>query len=357
MVSFAFMALVHELTGSALAVGVVLVLRLLPGAVGVTVAARAAYRWGPRKTMLAMDLARAGMVAAVPLLVEVWWIYLWAFLIEVASLVFLPARDAMIPELVQDSQVSSANSLMLASSYGSIPVGAGAFAIATAMPLSGGLFDQPLYAHVFWLDATTFLVSFEFIRRMSQLPHRGVGRSGQTSPGWRKALQIPLVAQLGPPLVIAPLGVGALFSLGVALVTNVLEATQTQFGVLVFATGTGALIGLALARRLPSGTLLRRARMGLALTGASIVLIGVAATLPLALLAWSAVGASAAYTMVVAITSLQTALEGSSASLVSRRSTWACAWLWSSAQSARDSPSTSCDGPERLLWGYSPCVP
>ena len=44
--------------------------------------------------MVAMDVVRAAIVVLVPLVNQLWWIYIWAFSIEVASLVFLPARDA-----------------------------------------------------------------------------------------------------------------------------------------------------------------------------------------------------------------------------------------------------------------------
>src|SRR3954469_13951489 len=97
MGTFAFMALVYQLSGSATAVGGILALRLLPAALGGPLAARAASRWDRRRTMVAMDLTRASMIALVPLVRGLWWIYLWAFLVEAGSLVFLPARDASIP--------------------------------------------------------------------------------------------------------------------------------------------------------------------------------------------------------------------------------------------------------------------
>src|SRR5919199_492679 len=64
------------------------------------------------------------MVAVVPLHFTLRWIYLWAFLIEVASLIFTPARDSSIPELVGDEEaLPLAQSMMLGSSVGTIPAG------------------------------------------------------------------------------------------------------------------------------------------------------------------------------------------------------------------------------------------
>src|SRR5204863_4342897 len=93
-------ALAVPIAGAPAAVGGILALRLIPAAIGGPLAARAASRWDRRRTMLTMDAARATMIALVPFVRGLWWIYLWAFLVEVASIVFLPARDASIPDAV-----------------------------------------------------------------------------------------------------------------------------------------------------------------------------------------------------------------------------------------------------------------
>src|SRR5262249_527896 len=134
MGTVAFMALALKLTGSPTAVGGVLVLRLVPAALGGPLAARAVKHWDRRRTMLAMDAFRAGVIAAVPLIRAIWWVYAGAFLIEVASLVFLPARDSSIPDLVDADDLPLANGLVLGSSFGTIPLGAGAFAAVAALP-------------------------------------------------------------------------------------------------------------------------------------------------------------------------------------------------------------------------------
>ena len=53
MATVALMALVFDLTGSAVAVGGMLAIRLGPGAIAGPLAAQAARRWDRRKTMLA----------------------------------------------------------------------------------------------------------------------------------------------------------------------------------------------------------------------------------------------------------------------------------------------------------------
>src|SRR5690349_13714274 len=174
MGTIAFMALTLAITGSPAAVGGILALRLIPAAIGGPLAARAASRWDRRRTMLTMDAARAAMIALVPFVRGLWWIYLWAFLIEVASLVFLPARDASIPELVPNEELELANGLILGSSFGTIPLGAGVFAIVAALP-GHDLLGRPL-ALVFWLDALSFVVSAVMLNRLTMLAH-GIARS------------------------------------------------------------------------------------------------------------------------------------------------------------------------------------
>ncbi len=110
------------------------------------------------------------MIALVPLVRGLWWIYLWAFLVEVASIVFLPARDASIPDLVDGNDLPLANGLILGSSYGSIPLGAAAFAAVAALP--GSDIGGRTHALVFWIDALTFLVSFFCIARATTSPAR-----------------------------------------------------------------------------------------------------------------------------------------------------------------------------------------
>ena len=69
------MALALRLTDSPTAVGGILTLRLLPAVIGGPLAARAVQKWDRRNTMLAMDVARAVLIALVPLIRAIWWIY------------------------------------------------------------------------------------------------------------------------------------------------------------------------------------------------------------------------------------------------------------------------------------------
>ncbi len=315
MGTFAFMALVYRESGSATAVGGILALRLLPAALGGPLAARAASRWDRRKTMVAMDVLRAGMVAIVPLIRGLWWIYLWAFMIEVGSLVFLPARDSSIPDLVDEDDLPVANGLILGSSYGTIPLGAAVFALVAALP-GHDFVGRPL-ALVFWLDACSFLVSAAMINRLTMLAH-GVGRSSETDIDvndqsrvrFRDAFRIPLVRAVLPATIAVALGLGALFSLGIDFVRKVLHASDAQFGLLVALFGVGAGVGLLLMQRIHGVPQLRATQMGVAALGIVVAFFSLAPAISLAFVGAVLFGAGAAWTLASGMGALQSQLEG-----------------------------------------------
>jgi MFS family permease len=314
MATVAFMVLVLEITGSPTAFGGILTLRLLPAAVGGPLAARAAGRWDRRRTMLITDASRAGMVAVVPFVHALWWIYVWAFLVEVASLVFLPARDSSIPDLVgDDDDLPLANGLVLGSSYGTIPLGAGAFAAVAALPFADVL-GRPL-ALVFWIDALTFLVSFALIARLTALGEpRGQPPADRAeaagASGFRGAFSIPLVRSVLPAATAVALGLGALFSLGIVFVRDVLGASDIDFGALIALFGIGAAGGLAVLQRSPRGESLLQAKAGVAAIGAIVALFSLAPALWLAYLGALGFGASAAYTLAAGMSAVQEGLDG-----------------------------------------------
>ena len=308
MATVAFMALALELTGSPTAVGGVLVLRLLPAAIGGPLAARAVRRWDRRRTMLAMDAVRVVIIAAVPLVRAIWWVYAGAFLLEVASLVFLPPRDASIPELVDEEDLPLANGLVLGSSFGTIPLGAGAFAAVAALPFAD-LLDRPL-ALVFWIDAVTFLVSFAFIARLTMLRGAEGADPAAETARFREAFRIPLVRVVMPATAAVALGLGALFSLGIVFVQDVLHASETEFGVLIALFGVGAGAGLGLLQLRRGHDPMMETRLGVMSIGVIVAAFSLSSSVWTAYLGAIAFGAAAAYTLASGMGGIQSALDG-----------------------------------------------
>ena len=318
MGTFALMALVDHLSDSATAVGGILAFRLIPAALGGTLAAKLVSRWDRRRTMITMDLLRAGMIAVVPFVQELWWVYLWAFALEAPSVVFLASRDSSIPNLVDESDLPLANAAMMGSSYGNIPLGAGLFAAFAALPLDDGWLGSHPYALVFWIDAVTFGVSAFFIARALGLRGRGgSGGAGDDSPApaeaeislapsrLRDAWSVPLVRRVLPATAAAAVGLGALFSLGIKLVREELHASDIEYGVLIVLFGVGAGIGLALTHRSRDVDLLVLTRRGALVMGALVALMSQSPTVWLTFLGAAGFGAGAT----VALTSGMGALQ------------------------------------------------
>jgi MFS family permease len=305
MVTVAMMALVLDLTGSSTAVAGILVLRLMPTAIAGPLATRAVQRWDQRRAMLATDLARAGVVVMIPWVRGVWWVYLWAFLLEVASLVFLPARDASVPLLVPDDELETANGLLLASSYGLIPLGAGAFAVVSALVPGDRGARLPMVI-VFAFDAATYLWSYLMISGIAGL--RDAPRMPQSGAAERRpflhTFKMPMVRLLVGPAFLASLGIGCLFSLGIVFVREVLGASNAEFSVLVVLFGVGAIIGLA-TLRLAHAQGVGAARATLAGQGAVIGGMSLAPSIGFAFAGAVGFGAFTAATLTVSMSLLQ----------------------------------------------------
>ncbi|TDD85116.1 MFS transporter [Actinomadura darangshiensis] len=322
MGTLALMYFVLELSGSTTAVGGVLVLRLLPSALGAPVAARVVTRWRRRSVMLWSDMIRVGMALALPIVPWLWWVYFWAFLIEVVGLMFLPARDAAIPFLIEEDEnehdtgtLEVANGITMATSYGMIPVGAGAFGLILWGSQQAGWEGYWRYVVVFWLNALTYVVSYFAIRSIPDLgpgpvEKREMERTEEEDQGgFVSALRLPVVRGVLPGVAVVALGLGALFSLGVVFVKNVLDAGAVGFGALVVLFGVGALAGLLLIHR-KAGSLMTQIRVGTAAQGIVIALMGGLGSPTWSFVGAVVFGASATSALVGAITFLQEALNG-----------------------------------------------
>lgn len=323
MGTLALMYFVLELSDSTTAVGGVLVLRLLPSALGAPVAARVVTRWRRRSVLMWATLVQTGMAVALPVVPWLAWVYFWAFMIEVAGLIFLPARDASIPFLVEDEEnrhdtgtLEIANGITMATSYGMIPVGAGAFGLILYFSQHIGLGTHLRYVLVFWLDALTYLACYFAIRSIPDLgpgpvERREVERTEReaTSRGLLAALRLPVVRGVLPGVAVVALGLGALFSLGVVFVRNVLHAGPLEFGTLVLLFGVGALVGLLIIHRRVRN-LAAQVRVGTAVQGVVITFMALLGSVTWAFVGAVLFGAAATSALVGGITYFQEALSG-----------------------------------------------
>src|SRR5579859_2576794 len=153
--SFALPLLIFKLTGSALNLAFTVVATVLPYLLLGLVIGAWADRVQRKRLMIGTDVARALVIASIPLafalgFLSVWWIYAVAFVASTLSICFDAANFAAVPGLVQRDKLVAANGRVQASySLAKIigPVLAGLLIIKVPLPL------------LLLVDAASFLVS------------------------------------------------------------------------------------------------------------------------------------------------------------------------------------------------------
>ncbi len=261
--TLAFIAAAFALTGgNQTAVGLVLVLRLVPPIFAAPIGGAVADRWSRRSIMVACDVSRAALIAVVPF-VNIVLLYVIAFVHECISLFFLTARDSSIPDLVPEGSREEANGLVLASSYGSIPISAALFGglrllasnFPSWMPFAEVFRDRPL-AFAFLFDSATFLFSAALISTL-QLDRKRrpqhVELFRDMVEGFRYVVTEPTLRSLAYGLVVSMFGGGVLFAVGIGYVRDTLGGSDVAFGWLAALWGVGMGIGLAVVRMLIRG--------------------------------------------------------------------------------------------------------
>ncbi|TMK83221.1 MAG: MFS transporter, partial [Actinobacteria bacterium] len=318
--TLAFISTAFLLThGNQTAVAAVLVLRLVPPIFAAPVGGVVADRLHRRTIMVTCDLARAGLIAVVPF-VNIGLLYAIAFIHETISLFFLPARDASVPKLVPQSALAEANGLILATSYGSIPVAAALFSglAAGVAHLPSGLpfvdlFQRHPNSFAFFFDAATFVFSASMIARLSltQERRRGNGQIVEdVIEGFRYIWARPGLRSLAYGLVLSMFGGGVLFAVGISYIHQTLGGSDVAFGWLTALWGAGMGIGLAIVRLLVKD----RGRgptflLAVTLCGGVLVVMALLPFLWLAFVAAVVFGASFSVAILVALTTAQEMTE------------------------------------------------
>ena len=254
-------ALVARLAGErlgGLAVAGVMLTRLLPSVVFGPFAGVLVDRLDRRKLMIGADIARGALYASMPLLPSLPAIFLVSFAIECMSLLWTPAKDASIPNLVPKRQLPNANSIGLITTYGTLPLGAAVYTALAGVAVGIGtrvdyFRDSPEFLAL-WLDALTFLFSAYMVAGLSLRPTpRAASRDGEASwtatkreisEGFRFLRRQPLIRAMTLGIVVAFAGAGSVISLGPVFARYSLNAGSTGFGVLMVALGIGMGIGL-----------------------------------------------------------------------------------------------------------------
>lgn len=267
------------------AIAGVLFLRVLPALVMGPVAGYIADRLDRRFTLIWGDYVRGALFLTIPVVGTLWWVFVVTVLVELVSLVWGPAKDATIPNLVPRHRLEAANQLNLATTYGS--------ALPAAVLFTGLTLVDKLYRNLFeglpngpidlaiYFNGVSFVISGIVISLLSQIPrgpatgedHEG-GVIRVVVDGWRYVGGTPVVRGLVVGIMGAFAAGGVVIGLARTFVGD-LGGGEPGYGVLFGAVFLGLGLGMWRGPRLLSG-LSRRRLFGLALTGAGILLFPLA---------------------------------------------------------------------------------
>jgi dTMP kinase len=316
--TLAFIAAAAALTSNQTAVAVVLILRLVPPIFAAPVGGVFADRFDRRTIMVTCDLSRAALISLVPF-VGIGPLYAIAFVHECISLFFIPARDASVPRLVRRDNLEEANGLVLATSYGTLPLAAAVFSglsvaadhIPPSLPFAS-YFHAHSTGFAFLFDAATFLFSAAMIAglplRHKERPEHIAFMAG-VKEGFSYVLSHPGLRSLAYGLVVSMFGGGVLFAIGIFFIHETLGGSDVQFGWLAALWGAGMGIGLAVVRLLVKRGEAQVFVAAVATCGAVLMVMALFPMLWLAFVMAVLFGAAFSIAIVVALTLVQRVTE------------------------------------------------
>jgi dTMP kinase len=316
----AVVALVTRIGGGSagFAVSGVMLARLLPSIVFGPFAGVLVDRFDRKRLMVIADVVRGIGYATMPLIPQLPWIYGVSFLIECLSLLWTPARDAMIPNLVPRRQLSNANTIALATGYGTLPLGGIVYTALAGIGASlGGGFEyleRNPQAIALWANALTFAFSAYMIQRLpirvaARRPRPGKLKAGEAFADMREGVRFlkdhAFARAMTVGIVLAFTGAGAVMSVGPIFAQNTLGGGPTAWGFLVTAVGVGLALGMVLVGQVYK-LVEKDTFFPLAILGGGVSLMVLAATPNVALAAVVTVvmGATAGATWVTGYTLL-----------------------------------------------------
>lgn len=234
-----------------------------------------ADRFDRKLLMQVSDVARALVFVALPFVHTLWGLIVASLLLEVFTLMFSPAKEALTPSLVPRERLTTANSLSLLAAYGTMPFAgivqyllkAGNDALAGVSWLAPLQFDASLgdtQALAFYFNAVTFVVTAIIVWRCIHTrgapgamaaPEVGAA-STDTAPsgfrktfhdiavGWRLILRHPVLRAVNVGLACGLIGGAMLVPLGASFAKKVL-GDPNAYSLFITALGFGVAVGVA----------------------------------------------------------------------------------------------------------------
>lgn len=271
------------------AISLVMTARMVPGLFLAPLAGVLVDRWDRKRVMVVCDLVRAGVLASLPFVDSIGGLVVASLLLELATLLWSPAKEASVPNLVPSTHLTTANSLSLAAAYGTFPIASLLFA---GLEKVGDRFEGSDVLSFFrleqagsvaiYVDVLTFVASALFISTLLLPPSRRAqaaeldvdfaGPFRELREGWHFMFTDGVVRAVMLALGTGLVGGGMVLPLGDLFSREVLEGGSAGFGLLISAMGFGMAAGVvalsALQKRLPKQRVFSFAVLG---AGASLL--------------------------------------------------------------------------------------
>jgi len=309
------------------AISLVLSARLAPGFFLGPLAGVLVDRWDRKRVMVVCDIGRGAVLAFLPFVDTIPGLFFASLLLEMFTLLWGPAKDASVPNLVRPQYLTTANSLSLVAAYGTFPVGAAVFALLAKVAEWLGRYDALEGLRVsqetvaIYFDVVTFFLSALMIstlpiarvRAERPAPARRIDMKQtfrELAEGWRFIGTTGVVRAVIFGLATGLFGGGMVVPLGTIFSRDVLNGGPAGFGLLLTALGVGVaagIIGLSVVQRhLPLQAMFVASLFA---GGASLILGASMSSLAPALGAVTLLGLCAGAVYILAYTILQTAVE------------------------------------------------
>jgi len=258
--------LILQASGSALALGTVLMVATVPRAALMLLGGAITDRYSPRRVMLLSNALRAALVAVLTALIlkkaiEIWELYPFAFAFGTIDAVFYPAANAIVPLLLEEDRLAAGTALTQTNYQvtGLIGPTLAGLVIARIGTVSGT-------AAVFGFDAVSFAFAaamLALIRGGTRLapsieetePTNDKGASGllrSVAEGLRYAARDPVIRSLLILVAAVDFASGGLFNVGVASLAHLrFSGGAVAFGAMLSASGAGSLLGVVVGGSIP----------------------------------------------------------------------------------------------------------
>ncbi len=294
--SLALLFFAYALTSSPMAMAILAIAQTAPvvlfaGFIGVYI-----DRWNRKTIMIASDVVRTVLILLIPLSVyfptnipTIYWVYFLTFLYAIANAWFFPARNAVIPNLVESEELVSANSLSQMT-----------FQVVqlTVPPLGGALVAilAPDYFLAFAINAAAFVLSAISLWTIkTSLVPKDVAKKesvmAQITQGAKYVSRNPILVYFFVFAILLAASSGILNALLIPHLEGQVGITETQFGiVLSVGAAMGVIVAIVMGKRERLPYPLYIVAVAGIIAGFGVLAFAAATTIWIVIFSWALIG-------------------------------------------------------------------